>query len=56
MVDVGRLLIQCGQTHQKLGQSKREFILAAANDYLQPLTSFLEGDMKTIQVCFVAVF
>jgi len=43
--------VRCGQSHQKLGQSKREFIQAAANDYLQPLPSFLDGDMKTIQVC-----
>lgn len=46
----GSLLIRCGHCEQKLGQSRREFIQAAANDFLQPLNSFLEGDMKTIQV------
>jgi endophilin-B len=45
----GSTLIRCGQTQQKLGQTRREFIEIATSDLLQPFNAFLEGDMKTIQ-------
>jgi endophilin-B len=42
--------VRCGQTQQKLGQARRQFIETTATDLLQPFNAFLEGDMKTIQV------
>jgi hypothetical protein len=33
-----------------MGNAYREFVQASANNFLQPLQNFLEGDMKTIMV------
>ncbi|CAF4086818.1 unnamed protein product, partial [Rotaria sp. Silwood2] len=44
----GSTLIKCGQTHQKLGHNYKDFIQSAAMGYIQPLKSFLEGEMKSI--------
>ena len=51
MLFEGSMLVRCGQTQQKLGQAKRDLIQTSANEYLKPLNAFLDGDMKTIQVC-----
>ena len=51
----GSALVKCGQTEQKLGIAERELIQAAANNYIQPLRAFLDGDMKTVQVCLYMV-
>jgi len=48
--DVGSRLVQCGELEQKLGEARRDFIATATKDFLQPLHTFLEGDMKTVQV------
>src|SRR6218665_338454 len=50
----GSTLIRCGQTQQKLGQAQRDFIQSAHANFLQPFSSFLEGDMKTIQVVLLS--
>ncbi|XP_017777915.1 PREDICTED: endophilin-B1 isoform X2 [Nicrophorus vespilloides] len=44
----GNALIKVGLCEQKLGQTERDFIGSAAISYTQPLTKFLEGEMKTI--------
>ncbi|CAF0740281.1 unnamed protein product [Adineta steineri] len=44
----GSTLIKCGQMHQKLGHAYKDFIQSAAMGYMQPLKSFLEGEMKSI--------
>jgi endophilin-B len=46
----GSTLIKCGQTHQKLGLTYKDFIQSSAMGYIQPLKSFLEGEMKSITV------
>jgi len=48
--DAGSLLVQCGELEQKLGEARHDFITAATRDFLQPLRTFLDGDMKTVQV------
>jgi len=48
--NTGSRLVQCGELEQKLGEARRDFIAAATKDFLQPLHTFLEGDMKTVQV------
>ncbi|UJR14766.1 hypothetical protein I4U23_001756 [Adineta vaga] len=44
----GSTLIKCGQTHQKLGLAYKDFIQSAAMGFMQPLRSYLEGEMKSI--------
>ncbi|XP_060606749.1 endophilin-B1-like [Ruditapes philippinarum] len=44
----GNALVKCGQTQILMGNAYREFVQASANNFLQPLQNFLEGDMKTI--------
>ncbi|XP_053380775.1 endophilin-B1-like isoform X4 [Mercenaria mercenaria] len=44
----GNALVKCGQTQILMGSAYREFIQSSANNFLQPLQNFLEGDMKTI--------
>jgi endophilin-B len=46
----GSVLIKCGQCHQKLGLAHKEFIQSAATGFMQPLKSFLEGEMKSLTV------
>ncbi len=46
----GSTLIKCGQTHQKLGLAYKDFIQSSAMGYMQPMKSFLEGEMKSITV------
>jgi endophilin-B len=46
----GSALIKCGQAQQKLGQAERDYLQSSANNFLQPLKAFLDGDMKTVQV------
>jgi endophilin-B len=44
----GSTLIKCGHSHQKLGQVHKEFVQSAANGFMQPLKSFLDGEMKSL--------
>ncbi|CAF1029196.1 unnamed protein product [Adineta steineri] len=44
----GSALIKCGQCHQKLGLAHKEFIQSAAIGFMQPLKSFLDGEMKSL--------
>ena len=46
----GNALLKVGQTQQKLGQCEKDFTTKTTRDYLVPLKSFLDGDMKTIAV------
>ena len=46
----GSTLIKCGQTHLKLGLVYKDFIQSSAIGYMQPMKSFLEGEMKSITV------
>jgi len=49
-VNIGSRLVQCGELEQKLGEARHDFIASATKDFLQPLHTFLDGDMKTVQV------
>nr|XP_054769894.1 endophilin-B1-like isoform X1 [Lytechinus pictus] len=44
----GATLIQVGQSQRKIGQIQREYIQSSLSNYIVPLRTFLEGDMKTI--------
>ncbi|CAF0922301.1 unnamed protein product [Adineta ricciae] len=44
----GSTLIKCGQCHQKLGVAHKEFIHSAAAGFMQPLKSFLDGEMRSL--------
>ena len=43
-------MIQVGQTQRKVGQLQRSYIQSSVTNYIAPLRTFLEGDMKTITV------
>lgn len=53
---LGSTLIKCGQTHQKLGHTYKDFIQSVVMGYMQPLKSFLEGEMKSITVNILTFF
>ncbi|CAF4531758.1 unnamed protein product, partial [Rotaria socialis] len=44
----GSALIKCGQFHQKLGLAHKEFVHSSAGGFMQPLKSFLDGEMKSL--------
>jgi len=46
----GSTLVKCGQTQQKLGQAKRDLMQATTSNFLQQLKTFLDTDVKSIQV------
>lgn len=46
----GSALIKCGNGHQKLGQIYKEFIQSSAVGFMQPLKSFLDGEMRSLTV------
>ena len=46
----GNSLLKVGQTQQKLGDCERDFVMRSTNEYLTPLKSFLDNDIKTIAV------
>ena len=46
--------MQCGQTQIKLGQIEREYMQSSVNNFVNPLHSFLDGDMKTIMVMYIS--
>ena len=48
----GNALVKTGQTQTNIGNAEKEFVQSTANNFLQPLRNFLEGDMKTIQVLY----
>ena len=47
---LGAALVQCGQTQIKIGNIRREYMQSSVNNFINPLSTFLEGDMKTIMV------
>lgn len=47
---LGTALIKCGQFHQKLGLAHKEFVHSSATGFMQPLKSFLDGEMKSLTV------
>ena len=47
---IGSTLIKVGEAEKKLGYVEKEFVLKASDSFTQPLKSFLEGQMKIIQV------
>lgn len=46
----GTALVRCGQTEQKIGHAEKEYMRKINSAFLMPLRTFLDGDMKTIQV------
>lgn len=44
----GNILAKVGETEKKLGNTEKEFVQKCSDCFLQPLKSFLEGQMKTI--------
>ena len=46
----GNILAKVGETEKKLGNTEKEFVQKCSDCFLQPLKSFLEGQMKTIMV------
>lgn len=45
----GSLLVKIGEAEKKLGTSEKEFVERSSECFVQPLKSFLDGQMKTIQ-------
>ncbi|XP_063422445.1 endophilin-B1-like isoform X3 [Mytilus trossulus] len=45
----GNALVKTGATQINIGNAEKEFVQSTANNFLQPLRNFLDGDMKTIQ-------
>lgn len=43
-------MVKVGEAEKKLGANEKEFIQKSSDCFLQPLKSFLEGQMKIIQV------
>jgi hypothetical protein len=48
----GAMLAKVGETEKKLGATEKDFVQKSNDCFLQPLKSFLDGQMRTIQVCF----
>ncbi|KAH0615431.1 hypothetical protein JD844_004642 [Phrynosoma platyrhinos] len=48
----GKTLIKVGETERRLGGAERDFIHSASINFLNPLRNFLEGDWRTISVCW----
>jgi endophilin-B len=49
----GVILGKVGEAEKRLGNIEKEFVQKASDGFLQPLKSFLDGQMKTIQVRLV---
>lgn len=45
----GNVLGKVGEAEKKLGYTEKEFVQKSSDGFLQPLKSFLDGQMKTIQ-------
>jgi hypothetical protein len=45
-------MVKVGEAEKKLGLAEKDFIQKSSDCFLQPLKSFLEGQMKIIQVRF----
>lgn len=45
----GNLLVKIGDAEKNLGASEKEFVNQSSECFVQPLKTFLEGQMKTIQ-------
>jgi len=48
----GNVLGKVGEAEKKLGNVEKEFVQKTSDGFLNPLKSFLDGQMKTIQVHF----
>ena len=46
----GHILNKVGEVEKRLGQFEKDFVQKSSDCLLQPLKSFLDGQMKTIQV------
>ncbi|CAF0851422.1 unnamed protein product, partial [Didymodactylos carnosus] len=46
----GSALIKCGNAHLKLGLAEKEFVQSSATSFIQPLKSYLDGEMKSLTV------
>lgn len=49
----GVVLGKVGDAEKRLGNIEKEFVQKSSDGFLQPLKSFLDGQMKTIQVGYV---
>jgi endophilin-B len=52
----GNILAKVGEAEKQLGLIEKEFVQKSSDCFLQPLKSFLDGQMKTIQVIFSKLF
>lgn len=50
----GSALVKVGHTQNKIGQVEKDFVNAAANNFIHPLRKFLDTDMKTIMVSLIS--
>jgi hypothetical protein len=48
--------MKVGEAEKKIGYAEKEFVQKTADSFMQPLKSFLEGQMKIIQVIFTFCF
>lgn len=49
-------LVKVGEAEKRLGAAEKEFVQKSNDCFLQPLKSFLDGQMRTIQVITVVYF
>jgi endophilin-B len=45
----GSALVKCGEAQKNIGTANREFLQTTVNNFLHPLQTFLDGDMKIFQ-------
>ena len=46
----GAALVKTGEVSQKVGAANRDFIQTTVTNFLLPLQTFLDGDVKNLQV------
>ena len=49
---IGSTLLKTGTTLKKIGNAEKDFMQKSFVQFLHPLRSFLDNEMKTIMVCF----
>ncbi len=47
---IGSALVKVGEAEKKLGYAEHEFVQKVSESFVQPLKSFLDGQMRIIQV------
>jgi hypothetical protein len=47
---IGNALIKVGDAEKQMGYAEKIFVQKCSDSFIQPLKSFLEGQMKMIQV------